>query len=319
MVKISVIVPVYNTSKYLDKCLSSLVNQTIKDIEIIVINDGSTDDSLDIIKIFKKKYNNIILIDQKNMGISISRNNALDIARGEFIGFVDSDDYVSNDMYEKLYNNIKNNNSDIAVCNYINFIPDDNSFFNQDINMNGNTNLCEMPSLLYDIDYAPWNKLYKKSLWDDVRFPEKLKYEDINAVIKVFLKAKKISFEDSYLYYYMINSSGQTKTINDRVLDIIPIFEDLVSYCMDYDIKIKNALKYLCVSKYFEYCQLIINDNNEKLLDIFLEKVYVSLNNNFNNWKYIYIKRGINLKEKLFRFVQCNNRLYRIYIKRKFR
>ena len=319
MTKISIIVPVYNTSKYLDKCLDSLLNQTLKDIEVIVINDGSKDDSLKIIKKYKKKYENLILIDQENKGISISRNNALDIATGEYIGFVDSDDYVSYDMYEKLYKNIKDNNSDIVICNYVSFVPNTDKKSNIKINMNGSTNLIDNPSLLYEIDYAPWNKLYKKKLWKDIRFPIKLKYEDINAIIKVFLKAKKISYEDSYLYYYMINVLGQTQTINDRVVDIIPIFEDLVSFCKDYNSDIKTSLKYLCVKKYFEYSQLIINDKNAKLLKAFLEKVYKSLNTNFKNWKYVYIKNGINLKEKVFRIIQCNKILYKIYINGKFR
>ena len=123
MKKVSVVVPVYNTEKYLDICLNSLVNQTIDDIEIIIVNDGSTDNSIKIIKKYMKQYpEKIVLLDQKNSGISVARNNGISIAKGEFIGFVDSDDFVELNMYENLYNAIKNTKSDIVVCDYKNII-----------------------------------------------------------------------------------------------------------------------------------------------------------------------------------------------------
>ena len=119
MPKVSVIVPVYNVEKYIEKCLNSLVNQTLKDIEIIIVNDGSKDNSDKIIKIYQEKYDNIIYLTKKNGGLSDARNYGIPYAKGEYIAFLDSDDYVENDIYEKMYNKAKENNSDYVECDFI--------------------------------------------------------------------------------------------------------------------------------------------------------------------------------------------------------
>ena len=119
MNKISVIVPVFNSEKYLKNCLDSIVNQTLKDIEIILIDDGSTDNSLEIIKQYSSLYNNIKYCSKKNEGQAIARNLGINMATGEFIAFVDSDDYIETNMFETLYNNAILNESDIVVCDYV--------------------------------------------------------------------------------------------------------------------------------------------------------------------------------------------------------
>ena len=134
MVKISVIVPVYNVEKYLDKCLNSLVNQTLKDIEIIVINDGSPDNSQTIIECYSKKYSNVKSYVKRNGGISDARNYGLKYASGEYIAFVDSDDYVDLSMMEKLYNKAIENSYDIVECNL--HMVDDNGNLLKDVNTN---------------------------------------------------------------------------------------------------------------------------------------------------------------------------------------
>ena len=119
MYKISVIIPVFNSSLYLDHCLSTVVNQTLKDIEIILIDDGSTDDSLNVIKNYAKKYNNIKYTSKENEGQAIARNIGIQMSSGEFITFIDSDDYIELNMLEKLYNIAKSDNSDIVLCDYV--------------------------------------------------------------------------------------------------------------------------------------------------------------------------------------------------------
>ncbi len=119
MPKISIIVPVYNVENYLKKCLDSIVNQTFKDIEIILINDGSTDNSLNICKEYAKKDHRIRLINKPNGGLSSARNVGIDLSTGEYLGFVDSDDWIALNMYEKLYNLCKIFNADISQCKYI--------------------------------------------------------------------------------------------------------------------------------------------------------------------------------------------------------
>ena len=115
MVKISVIIPVYNVEKYLKECLDSVINQTLKDIEIICVNDGSTDNSLNILENYAKKDNRIIVISQKNKGLSGARNTGLKYCSGEYVSFIDSDDYVSKDLFELTYNNAISNNSDLVI------------------------------------------------------------------------------------------------------------------------------------------------------------------------------------------------------------
>lgn len=119
MPKVSIIVPVYNVEKYLRKCIDSLVNQTLNDIEIICINDGSTDKSLKILKEYKNKDSRIILLNQENSGQSVARNRGIEIAKGEYLGFVDPDDWIDLDYYEKLYNAAIGTNADIATAGII--------------------------------------------------------------------------------------------------------------------------------------------------------------------------------------------------------
>ena len=207
MKKVSVVVPVYNTSLYLKECIDSLVNQTLDDIEIILINDGSTDNSLSIINEYKKKYpQKIIIISQENLGISVARNAGIKVSKGKYIGFVDSDDFVKLDMFEKLYEKIENANCDIVVCDYQKYTMIDNNYEYIDVTKNiKKDNIYEDPSLIFNIDFGPCNKLYKKELFNDIKFPINKKYEDLNAILKVFLEAQKISVIKSPLYIYRQN------------------------------------------------------------------------------------------------------------------
>ena len=121
MCKISIIVPVYNTEKYLEKCLNSLISQTLEDIEILCINDGSTDNSIKILEQYANRDSRIKIINKKNAGVSAARNTGISQAKGEYLGFVDSDDYVDLNFYEKLYNTAKEYNASIAVAGIIRF------------------------------------------------------------------------------------------------------------------------------------------------------------------------------------------------------
>ena len=229
MVDISVIVPIYNMEKKLKRCLDSLVNQTFKNIEIILINDGSTDKSEKIIEEYSKKYKNIKVISRKNKGISYSRNEGIKKATGKYLAFVDSDDYINLDMYEKLYNKIEKENADIVICNYNKFYSSNPNKFEK-VNIAKKckiTNLSDNPSMIYNIEYAPWNKLYNKKLWDSVEFPINVKYEDLEAVLKVFLRSNKIVYLNEYLYNYEINDTGETGIIDKRVFDIYIILDNL--------------------------------------------------------------------------------------------
>lgn len=188
MSKVSLIVPVYNTSKYLEKCINSLINQTLDDIEIIIINDGSTDNSEKIIKKFNDKR--IKYIAKQNEGIGKTRNLGIEKATGEYLAFVDSDDYLSIDFCEKMYKKATSDNCDIVICN---FFEVRHNLIGIKFNDFKDTNLKKYPELINNINLGPCNKIYKKELFEnkDNRFVENLKYEDAPFVVKMLISAKK--------------------------------------------------------------------------------------------------------------------------------
>lgn len=195
----SIIVPVYNVEKYLDKCLASISEQTFKEFECIVVDDGSPDNSNDIIDRYVNKDQRFKVIHQKNMGISAARNAGLAIAQGDYIAFVDSDDYISNEYLEKFALKIANTDADIVICGFI------------DVFLDSQKTVCfEAPStevikqnILADIwPSYPWNKCYKKYLFENIRFPVGKIFEDLLTIPEVCLNAHKIVCIPEKLYYY---------------------------------------------------------------------------------------------------------------------
>lgn len=195
----SIIVPVYNVEKYLDKCLASISEQTFKEFECIVVDDGSSDNSNDIIDRYVNKDQRFKVIHQKNMGISAARNAGLAIAQGDYIAFVDSDDYISNEYLEKFALKIANTDADIVICGFIEVLKDSQK-----------TVCFEAPStevikqnILADIwPSYPWNKCYKKYLFENIRFPVGKIFEDLLTIPEVCLNAHKIVCIPEKLYYY---------------------------------------------------------------------------------------------------------------------
>ena len=170
MVKVSVIVPVYNNEEYLDKCLSSLIGQSLEDIEIICVNDGSVDSSLDILNNYKQKDNRIVVLSQENQGAGASRNNGIDIANGEYISFVDADDWLEENALKKLYENAVRNNSEIVLFNSVERWPDSQTKERIYIPPDDET---DYDNLVFDYNYSKnlvmnamfvvWSKIYRTS------------------------------------------------------------------------------------------------------------------------------------------------------------
>ena len=314
--KISVIVPAYNSESTIERCLKSLIKQTYNNMEIIVINDGSTDKTDEIIRrIVAENFDKIKYISRENKGIGFTRNEGLKNATGDLIGFTDSDDFVEPDMFEKMFLKMTESNADIVICNYN--VCNLNSKNKVDIKLPNIVSFDDYPQIINKIDFAPWNKLYKKELFNDVFFPENLKYEDLNTIIKVFSKSKKIVKLNDYLYNYLINSNGETVTINDKIYDIFSIFDDLFSYFDSSDKKIQKQLKLLCLRKLFIYTELSLNNKDINFTAIFLEKVYQYLNIKIKSWKILYLLNSNNLKVFILRFMQVNKKLYMFRLNRK--
>lgn len=228
--KVSVIVPVYNVEKYLRKCLGSLVSQTLQDIEIIVVNDGSGDHSQEIIEEFSEKYpEKIRSFTKENGGLSDARNYGLDRATGDFIGFVDSDDYVTATMFGEMYDLAKKYNAEMVVCNL------------QKVDEQGNvtqklTQIPNMPevidlrnnfSVFSDLSYFACNKIFRKELFEDIRFKKGIHFEDIQLIPQLLLKCATIAQTQNYHYQYLERTDSITKTHTGKGLDILNAVEDV--------------------------------------------------------------------------------------------
>ena len=217
MTKVSVIVPVYKTEEYLEKCLDSLVNQTLEDIEIIVINDGSPDNSTSIIEKYAQKDRRIVVIHQENQGLSIARNNGVKIANGDFIGFVDSDDWVDKDFFEKLYNAAVKYDCDISAATIIRKRPKSQKYrvhYTEEkiyTTLEEKIKCCDIPRCCYI-----WNKLYKKELIKDKPFVVGAYFEDVLWTPSVLKAANKLVTVPDTSYYYWVNSNSIVKNNNSK-------------------------------------------------------------------------------------------------------
>ncbi len=221
---ISVIIPVYNVEQYLYDCLISVIDQSYFDIEIILVDDGSTDNSGEICNIFASRDERIKVIHKENGGLSSARNAGLDIARGKFIIFVDSDDYLNRDMIEKLYGALELSKAEIACCDYTTLK------FNDEISDNIEVlKQRDAISRLFDDDgfkCFAWNKIYKRSLFSNIRYPEGKLFEDITTTYQLFKKVNKIVYIKEKLYYYRQRENSITKTnFNKRNRDLIDAIE----------------------------------------------------------------------------------------------
>ena len=251
MVKVSVIVPVYNTQKYLDKCLKSLSKQTLKDIEVIVVNDGSPDNSKKIISKYTNKYPNFKGYIKENGGQASARNLGLKKAKGEYIGFVDSDDYVELDMFEKLYYKAKQGNFDVVSCD-INYISHNKVKIISSLVENDIDNEEDMKKQM--INYYPvvWNKIYKRELFNkDICFKEGVLYEDVEFLYKLFPYIKNMGTIKESLINYIHRDNSTINTYDSRLYDYINNWNGLIKFYNSHKLynKYKDELEY-CYIRY---------------------------------------------------------------------
>lgn len=306
MTKVSLIVPIYNSQNYLEKCIKSLISQTLKDIQIILINDGSTDKSEKIIKSFDDER--IVYISKNNEGIGKTRNLGIDKATGEFLAFVDSDDYLNEHFCEYMYQKAVNDDCDLVVCD---FFEERNTLVGIKFKDFKDTNLRETPELINYINLGPCNKLYKKSLFDvkSNRFEENLKYEDAPFVVKMLVSANRIGKVNDYLTYYVIHSNSETTIRDKRMYDILEITDIIVN-----DLKKVNypndPLVSLAVMILTDYTIQQRYISNVKYRHDFINKAFKYLNNLDRKWRRCsYLKRFPSLK----RYVKTSKLLTKIY------
>lgn len=313
MIKVSVIVPVYNVEKYIDRCLSSLVNQSFKDYEIIVVNDGSPDNSQKIIDSYVDRYPNLVKsVIKKNGGQGSARNLGIDLSKGKYVMFVDSDDYVEITMIEKLYKKVVEDDCEIVICN--NYIEYENGNkvedFDESIYLNEeNTYLFSKP--------AVWNKIFLKDLIikNKIKFREKLWYEDFDFTVNIYGLTKKIGFVSQPLYNYIIREGSTMNNSNiQRNLEIIMAFDEIIKFYKSKKIyeKYYKYLEFLAI--YNIYLATNVRVINAKASWKKKREVISKLNDyvikNFPNFKNNeYIDKYLNKNKKII-FTLMNNKQY---------
>lgn len=244
MKKVSIIVPVYNVEKYISTCLDSLAKQTLKEIEIIVVNDGSPDNSQKIIDEYVKKYPNMKSFIKENGGLSDARNFGIKKATGKYIAFLDSDDYVTEDMYEKMYNKAISGNFDMVVCD-LNYVYDDKIIKAYSNIEKDTTNIKQAMINIYP---AAWNKIFKKKLFDNgIEFKKNVWFEDVEFIYRLLPNIKSIGVIHEHFNQYVQREGSITNTIDERIYHYIDNWNGIIEYYQ------KNNL-YKKYEKELEYC-----------------------------------------------------------------
>ena len=245
MVKVSVVVPVYNVEEYLEKCLTTLVNQTLKDIEIIVVNDGSPDNSQKIIDKYAKKYDNIHAYKKENGGLSDARNYGIKKATGEYIAFVDSDDYIELDMYEKMYNKAKSGNFDMVVCDLNYVYPDKLVRAYSNIP----TDTTNIKKAMLNIYPSAWNKIFKRKLLNNLEFKKGIWFEDVEFIYRLLPHIKTIGVVHEPFYGYLQREGSITRKQDKRIYNYIDNLNGVVDYYKENDLydNYKKELEYTYV------------------------------------------------------------------------
>ncbi|MEI0487427.1 glycosyltransferase family 2 protein [Brachyspira intermedia] len=303
---ISVIIPVYNAEKYIEKCLISLMNQTYKNIEIICVNDGSTDNSYSLLEKFSKQDTRIKIFSHENSGPAKTRNVGLENSTGDYIMFCDADDYYSDNMCELMLTTLLNENVDFVSCstNVIDYFdskfrkPTEFVYYN--VKHDGKHLINEYP--IFDFNFVIWNKIFKKSILDkySIKFPIGFEHDDSNFVLKYVSVSKSYYGLDIKLYNYQIininsimNLFFLEKTNNNKRLDFVYSYNDVMLFVINNNLS-KNIANYILsyyIGIVLHYGTQYINGNKELKKLINVQKDFWKDINIFDgNWYIDYIK-----------------------------
>lgn len=309
MRKISVIIPVFNSEKYLKRCIESVLNQTYSNIEIIVINDGSTDDSKKIIEELKEKNKNIRLFSQQNKGQSAARNLGMEIAQGEYIGFVDSDDWIHPQMFSHLVKILEDNQADISSGQMITLRNDEKKGYKDIVDYNLEIEYREQSLVNYlyngqnkkNGQYSAARKLFRKEVLENVRFEEGYIYEDMLFNFEALENSQKHVASDAIVYYYYIdNQSTMRSQFREKDFDLIVISDKIMERVKNYPHQ-KRLLELAKMKKARDYFTLLIKLTkngttiDSKKIPIVKKKLVKGLRENY----WLLIKSPLKPKAKL--------------------
>ena len=267
---ISVIVPVYNVEKYINKCIDSIINQTYKNLEIILVDDGTLDNCGKICDEYEKKDNRIKVIHKENGGLSDARNAGIEISKGSYITLVDADDYILEDYVEFLYNILKENKAEMSVCKHM-VIYDNGG----EINTGSGKEYVLSPKealkmMLYgdDFDVSAWGKLYSRQLFENVKYPKGRVFEDAATTYKLIDLCNTIAFKSEAKYIYFVRENSiTTKSFNPKKMDLITSTGEMTKYVMEKYPDLENAANRRLMYSHLSTLTQLVMSNKKELPD----------------------------------------------------
>lgn len=311
MAKVSVVVPIYNVEEYLERCIESLVKQTLEDIEIILVNDGSRDKSGTIAQEFQKKYpDKIKYVEKENGGLSDARNYGMKYATGEYIAFLDSDDYIEKNAYKVMYKKAKEEDSDYVECDFIWEYPEKSKKDEQIKYANKN-------EMLAFVRVVAWNKLIRREVItnNNIEFPKGLRYEDVEFTYKLIPHINKFSYVNEFFIHYTQRQNSIANVQNEKTAEIFEVLDNVITYYKqnnfydEYKEELEyNYARYLLCSSLKRICKIPDNQKRKELIN----KTWDNLNSKYPEWKKNKILRNVQLgKNKYMRTI--NKFMYKIY------
>lgn len=288
MVKVSIIMPVYNSEKYLRNTLNSIVNQSLNDFELICIDDGSSDDSLNILNDYSERDSRIRIITQKNSGSGAARNRGLEVSRGDYVCFIDSDDEISPDLLDLTYKNAVSNDSDLVLFKISNIQKDKKTFVTPELPYelvfpnadfdNFTFDCFDVKEYIFKLHYGPWSKVYKREFLtghDDFLFDEELPYGDVLFHVKAMLRASKLSYIPKDLYHCRAdNSNSATFDCQDNI-QVFKIIDMVESFLIDenYMDELKAEFGYFKLNQVILHMEMPIDESYFNLAKKYLDDI----------------------------------------------
>lgn len=292
MVDISIIVPVYKSEQYLRNCLDSLVNQTKKEIEIIAVDDGSPDNSIDILNEYKAKFPEIFkIVRQENQGLSMARNNGIKQSTGRYIAFVDSDDSVKLNTFEVMYKKASEADYDVVACDVDVVYPDNTVVAKSAVDLQqNNLTLNQKRKLFLNMYPTAWNKIYKRDLFfdNDIWFTPRIWFEDVLFMSMLIPKIKSISYVEENLYEYYQREGSITYTYSEKINDLFFVVNTAVEYYKEKGLynDYKQELEYMYVRYiYATFIKRLSKAKDKNRFKQGVQKAIFEVNKMFPNYK----------------------------------
>lgn len=315
--KVSIIVPCYKVEKYLKRSMDSLVNQTLGgDVEIICINDGSPDNCLNIIKSYQKEHDNVVIIDKQNEGVWKGRFDGISKAKGEYIAFTDSDDYISLDYAEKLYNAAKKNDTDITICGYYRVDVETEHVYSTEMSKyEGKTiDMSKNPEDILSINTALWNKLFKAKVLKELKNienPPKI-FDDMMFMLLAYLNTDTISFINNPLYFYMVRQDSIMSKISSDKIDSTEKAMINIKNIYINDKKGKKLLEVIDSMAFLHFgISLMLRLSKEKDFKNILIENEKYLDENFSTWRTTkYLKKSYTRSHKFNKKIAIMKNVY---------